>query len=121
SRYGTRINLDYSVRDAQALRRYQTICRNVLWRYIRSVQKPDDSRTLDHFISEYHEPDRHDPGHQCAIGGGSALEQLCIGSQGVMRRLFTLASKTMVTAATDEHPRADARVVFGRLAAFGGE
>jgi cold shock CspA family protein len=38
-----------------------------------------------------------------------------------MRRLFTLASKTMLTAAGAQSPRVDKSVVFDRLAAIGGE
>lgn len=121
SRYGTRISLDYSVRDTQALRRYQAICRDVLSRYIRSVQYEGDTRNLTDFIREAPEDHVANAAYDCPAGGGSALEQLCIGSQGGMRRLFTLAGKAMVTAAGHFSPLVDRSVVFDQLAAFGGE
>ena len=121
TRYGTRINLDYPIADLGALQRYEVISRNVLWKYIHATQNETDKRTLSDFIELSPEPAAMSEVSYCARGPASAFEQLCLGSLGVMRRLFTLSSKTMLMAASRNPVKVNRMVVQQRLETFGAE
>lgn len=123
SRYGTRINLDYSMTDRRALGTYVNLCRNIMSRYIRAVQDDGDQRRLQDFLDDGDVTDAIDSPHNCGKGNGSALEQLCYASGGVLRRLFTLTSKAMLMASRDEagSPFVGRTLVFKCLGAFGAE
>jgi len=101
SRYGTRISLDYQLRDKKSYSRYKALCMTILKRYLRSAQRLGDERELKNFIGIHNETrdSRYSEISQCEEGVGNALEQLCFGSGGIVRRLLSLSNRAMSAAA----------------------
>ena len=126
SRYGARINLDYSVTNGRTFAAYSNLCRDILGRYIRAVQEVGDLRQLSDFIQIDESKGGEQTGpwrHRCSHGSGSAFEQLCFASGGVLRRLFALTSKAMLSAsqAGPEAPRVDLPLVLECLEGLGAD
>ncbi|MCK9460076.1 MAG: cold shock domain-containing protein [Proteobacteria bacterium] len=126
SRYGVRINLDYSITDFQSFAKYLGLCESIMNKYVRASQYPGDKRKLEDIIEIANVVDNKvgkSTSFSCVKGNGNALEQLCFGSGGIVRRLFSLSAKAMMISSRQERnsPKVDRISVYRALEEYGRE